>query len=64
MHKEQQRRSVQILDNYFGINALYIKLLIELVNNNIVTTFPLLCFNNPPSSSFLRVTLGQSSKLK
>ena len=25
---------------------------------------PLLCLNNPPSSPFLRVTLGQSSNLK
>jgi len=28
-HKEPWRCSVQILDNSFGMNALYIKLLIE-----------------------------------
>ena len=60
----------RFLINIFGINALYInanrigKQASSLYAPTVPPLLPLLCFNNPPSSPFLRVTFPQKSNLK
>ena len=67
-HKELRRCSVQILDNYFGINALGIKLLKSVLTSSVAlctdgaSVTSIAFFNNPLCSPFLRVTFRQRTK--